>query len=154
MADRVMPFARLIFPVRGALLDLADEKWLLRDPLVMAQPPRGKPFPFRMPQLAVFVQLTGGLGRWEIGMEVRQRRDEGSYRFVGISPMEPIEFESGPRLMVKATAFLFKKLPFKEEGLYEFRVVAQTSDDSATPTYEVLNGPVAELRVLDHRGTV
>lgn len=153
MADRVVPLVRLVLPVRRALIDLADEQWVLRDPLAIAYLPAGKRFPFRKSELWVYVQLTDGLGTWEVAVEMRQRRDDGSYRFVGIGAMTPLEFEPGPRLATKATAFELRNVPFREEGLYEFRVVAQTSD-SATPTYEALNGPVAELRVLDPRGAV
>lgn len=154
MADRVMPFVRLILPIRRADFDPVDGSWRLTDPVVIASPSVGKPFPFRMPELWVYVQLTGGLGLWELGVEARQKRDDGTYRFIGIGAMTPLVFEPGPRLPVKAIAFKFLKLPFREEGLYEFRVVAQTSEHFTTPTYEALNGPTSELRVLDHRRTL
>ena len=154
MADRVMPFVRLILPIRRADSDPVDGSWRLTDPVVIASPSVGKPFPFRMPELWVYVQLTGGLGLWELGVEARQKRDDGTYRFIGIGAMTSLDFEPGPRLPVKAIAFKFLKLPFREEGLYEFRVVAQTSEIYTTPTFEALNGPVAELRVLDHRRTL
>jgi hypothetical protein len=153
MADRVMPIVHLIFPCDDAVIDLADGKWVLRNPQAITYLPPGASFPFRESELWVYAQLTGGLGRWELAVEVRQKRDDGSYRFVGIGATTELEFEPGPRLVVEATAFGFRNLPFREEGLYEFRVIAQMGD-AVAPTYEALSGPVAELRKLDRRGTL
>jgi hypothetical protein len=153
MAERLMPFVRLIFPVREASIDLADQTWELRDPLAIMYVPHGGRFPFLDEiGLCVYAQLVGGLGRCEVAIEMRQKRDDGTYRFVGIGATTSLEFEAGPRLAVKATAFGFRRVPFREEGLYEFRVIARIDEGTSTPIYQALNGPVAELRVLDPGG--
>jgi hypothetical protein len=150
----VIPFVRLIIPVWSAVIDLRDEAWVLRDPLVTASPPPGTNFPFQMDELCVFAQLTGGLGQWELGVEVRERFDNGTYRTVGTGRTTMHDFSQGPRLNVVSTAFPFRQIPFREEGLYEFRVIAQTNEDGESPTYEPLAGPVAELRVLHPMGAL
>lgn len=74
-----------------------------------------------------------------------------SYRSIGTSVPTRIEFDSqAHRLSVYETAFHFRGLPLREEGTYEVRVFAVSADGMEQP----LNGPTADLTVLDPQGGV
>lgn len=148
MADIVLPRVRLIFACDEAVLDPTDMKWIVKHPATVRFLPPGSTFPFRERNFWVYAQLAGGLGTMELAIEMRRRRDDGSYRSVGTGAAVRLEFSKDEsRLVVLDTAFGFEKLPFRSEGIYNFRVVARTGEG-----YAALNGMTAELTMLDPAG--
>jgi hypothetical protein len=158
MADRPKPIVRLLMILRRASTDAGTAAWILREPLTTVTPPAGSGFPFRQREAAVYTQLTGGLGRWELAVEFGQRLDHGTFRVIGQSRSVVRAFGPAARLAVWELAFALGPLPFRGEGLYEFRIVGRPADDSDGSSFEVLDGTrpdvpaVAELRALDLRG--
>lgn len=154
-APPIGPRALLVLPVREAVFDLATESWDVRGPWGPYRfLPPGANFPFRELDVWVYTQLTGGLGPIRLAVEFRQRIDRGTNQFEwrSISQSVPTVIEFAPstaRLVVYDTAFRFKKLPFREEGVYEFRVCAE----SATG-FQAVNGPTAEVTMLHPQGRV
>jgi hypothetical protein len=151
----VPPRALLVLPVREAVFDLATETWDVSGPWGPYRfLPPGANFPFRELDVWVYTQLTGGLGAVRLGVEFRQRIDTATnqFRWRAICHSVPTVIDFGlnaSRLAVYDTAFRFKKLPFREEGVYDFRVYAE----SATG-FQAVNGPTAELTMLHPNGRV
>ena len=144
MADFVLPAVKLIFPCDAAVINLADLKWELKNPWAVVRLPQGAKFPFRVVDLWVYAQLTDGVGSFDLRVEMRQRRDDGTQRTVGASVPTRIDFPGGHQLRAFDTAFQLKKVPFREAGLYEFYVTADGHGE--------LQGRTAELRVLGTGG--
>ncbi len=151
----IPPRALIVLPTRAAVFDLATETWDVSGPWGPYRfLPTGANFPFRELDVWVYTQLTGGLGPVRLAVEFRQRIDRGTNQFEwrSISQSVPTVIDFAPstaRLAVYDTAFQFKKLPFREEGVYEFRVFAE----SATG-FQAVNGPTAEVTMLHPQGRV
>jgi hypothetical protein len=151
----VLPAVSLILPCDNAVYDLGLNTWQLHGPW---QPYRilapEHSFPFRQAEVWVYAQLMGGVGSMSVAIDFRQKQDvdsgRQSFRTIGTSAAALMEFEPNQnRLLVLDTAFEFKHLPFRSEGTYEFRVLADT------PTgWRPLNGPVFEFTILDSRGRI
>jgi hypothetical protein len=107
-------------------------------------------FPFRSEEFWVYAQLTGGLGEFEIAVEMRHLVDNRPARVVGWSRVTPVDFPAGNRLVAIDAAFPLRGVPFREPGLYEIRVLA---DGEVPDSWEPLQG-VFEFRVLDGRQVV
>jgi hypothetical protein len=132
----------MIFVCDAAQQDQADGKWVLTNPWSVVMLPPGARFPFRHVACWVYFQLTGGVGAFDVAVEMRQVQDDGTRRSVGWSPTVEMDFPGGSQLLAFDMALRLRRVPFREPGLYEFCVTA----DSA-----VLAGQAAEVRVLDRR---
>jgi hypothetical protein len=97
------------------------------------------------------VQLAGGRGRFEFAVEMRQLFDDGPPRVVGWSPVTRLEFPEGERLLAIDTAFVLRRIPFREAGVYDIRVLADGDDPGS---WVPLAGATCELRVLDRRRVI
>jgi hypothetical protein len=146
MADHVLPSVRILLPCDDANIDLVDESWTLKRPWGTMRLPAGAQFPFRVSDMWVFAQFADGVGTFDLSVELLRLRDDGSGKSIGTSAATRIEFPSGEQLLTRDTAFRLKRVPFREQGLFKFRVTAETENGSA-----VLPGQVAEVRVLDRR---
>lgn len=142
MADRVLPIVRLLFACDSVARDEVDEKWILKNPWAVVTLPEGASFPFDAEEIWLYAQLTEGVGDFQLVVEVRHLRDDGSQRRVGRSDPVKIEFAGGNQLAVVDTVFRLTQVPFEEPGLYQFLIMAN---------YAELKGQVAEIRVLDRR---
>jgi hypothetical protein len=149
MAGTVLPTVRLIFPCDDARLDPQTRKWEIRHPWSAVFLPPGARFPFRLIELKVYAQLTDGIGSFNLSVEMLQVRDDGSRRSIGSSAATAMTFPSNQRFLAFDGAFHMKRVPFREAGLYEFRMIAETGED----VYQPLPGQTALLRVLDPRAT-
>lgn len=156
MAFRVPPTVRQMFICRKGELNEQRGVWALESPVTAFLMPEGSKK--HRTDLAVYVELAGGIGTWNVGIEFRclesaSRREPHS---INSSSMTPIHFTSErPRLCGIDKAFTFKNLPLRE-GLYEFRIIAEltpaeTSMEALKSNFVVLQGVSAELRVLDSR---
>lgn len=139
MAEGVPPRVRLLFLCDGAQLDPSDQKWILKHPWSVVRLPPGASFPFRVEELWAYVQLTDGVGRFDLMLEMRQLMDDGTRRTVGSSKSTTLEFSAGNQLLAADDVFHWKKVPFREAGLYEFCVTTEGQE---------LQGTTFELRVL------
>ena len=149
MADSVLPSVRILLPCDDAIFDLADQAWSLKNPLGTLQLPSGATFPYRVENMAVYAQFVGGLGAFDVAVEMLRWDIDGSKKLIGTSAVTRYEFFHGQQLLTLATAFQLKMVPFRFAGIYEFRAVATTAGRS-----QLLSGQSAELRVLDRRSTV
>ena len=145
LADRVLPIVRLLFACDSVARDELEEKWILKNPWAVVTLPEGASFPFDAEEIWLYAQLAEGIGDFQLAVEVRQVRDNGTERKVGRSEAGQIEFIGGNQLAVIDTVFQLTQVPFDEPGLYQFHVMAN---------YAQLKGQIAEIRVLDRRDRV
>ena len=151
MPHQVIPVVSLILPCDEAVHEIAAESWVVVNPWTTTQElPRGKAFPHRVPEVWIYSQLSGGLGIVDLAIEVLEVREDGTRRQVGISgAVRKLEFDLSNQLVPLVTAFRLKKVPFRSEGTYEFRLVAAQESGQ----WIALNGPTAQVRLLEHWGT-
>lgn len=155
MADRPKPIVRLIVIASQTGVDPTDAVWVLRNPLVRVDLPAGERA-VREPEIGVYVQLSGGLGRWELAVEFGQRLDNGVFRSIKTSPSVVQDFGSPDRSAVWEWGATFRNVPLRE-GLYEFWVVSRPADSPDGTSYVLLEGirpgrsATAELQVRGGR---
>lgn len=146
MAEQVPPLVRMLFPCDMAVLDVTDQKWTLTNPWSVVMLPPGAAFPFRVVEFWVYAQFTGGVGDFDLAVEMRQVQDDDTRRTVAWSKATRMGFPSGQQLLAFDMAFHMKRVPFRGPGLYEFCVTVDAEEG-----HQVLAGQTAELRVLDRR---
>ena len=151
MADRVPPIVRLVLPCDDASLDLADEKWVLKNPWAAVGVPPGERFPFRLADAWVYAQFGEGVGTFELAIQVRHVRDDGSRRTVGSGGVTRLTLPGGNALVVYDMVFHLRRLPFRGPGLYEFALIADAGEGGA---WEPLAGATAVVRVFDSGRTL
>jgi len=140
---RVPPTVRLIFACDSVAGDGAGNI-VVQNPLTHFQLPAGTTFPFRVGRLSVYLQLTAGLGTFDIAVEVWRRTGDGSRHFVTTSAVLPGLVFSGPtRMTPVARGVELRRVRLRAAGEYELRAVAVTPDGS-TP----LIGPTASVEVV------
>lgn len=136
----VFPIVRMLIPCEAAWHAPEDEKWVLQSPWSVVRLPEGASFPFRKDEFCVYSQLSDGLGEFEISIEFRHVQEDESRRTVGWTKTTIVEFKRGPQPILLECVFQFRDAPFREPGLYEFRVAANG---------RLLEGEIARLRVWD-----
>ncbi len=140
MANSVLPTVRLLFACDHAEYLADDEKWVLKHPWSVVALPEGAKFPFRVEEFWVYTQLAGGIGTFEVMVEMCQVKPDGTRRLCGRSSIHQVDFEDVHRLAGVDFAFQLKRVPFPSVGVYEFRL---TCNEGVVP------GVIFELRVLD-----
>lgn len=148
MAARILPLVRLLFACDEAVCEIDTQRWVLTNPWSLVTVPPGAAFPFRAEEFWVYVQLTDGLGQFELAVEMRQRVHDQSLRVVGWSSITRLEFPGAPRLLMIDTAFGLKHVPFREPGVHEIRILA---DGDEPGNWVPLAGTTYELQILDSR---
>jgi hypothetical protein len=136
MANQVLPIVRLFFPCDSATLDLADNKWTLKNPWHTVGMPAGLTERFIQPEIWLYAQLTDGLGKFNLVVEMR---DSESQTIIGRSRPEPRDFQGGQQLLAVEVVFKMTNVPFPRPGVYEFKLLGN---------YAPLDGGSAFLRVL------
>ena len=132
-SQAILPTVRQVTVCHKLNWDEALGGWVVTAPYSVAFLSPEVIFPFRVPELAVYTQLVGGLGTIVFGVEIRQRmplsdgtdcdsRVIGSY----FDPESYVFLGGMNRLTVHELAFRLTDVPFRNEGTYEFRVIAQT----------------------------
>jgi hypothetical protein len=124
-----------MFPCESATLDLADEKWLLKQPLHAVELPAGKAFPFRVQELWLYVQLMYGLGDFNLSIQFADRE---SGVVLGSSDVIQRTFDASNRTQAVEEVFRLRGLVIPRAGVYEFRLIGN---------HQPLPGGVAVLRV-------
>lgn len=140
MADRVAPIVRLLIPCDGATLDPHDHWWVITNPWAVAGLPPGSTFPFDVEELSVYVQVTDGVGTFDLAVDIRRVLPDETRVPVGRSQPTRITFAPGDQILFQDWAFVLAGVPFDEPGLYEFVIV---TDDVE------LDGHSAVIRMLD-----
>ncbi|HEV3439914.1 MAG TPA: hypothetical protein VG122_21280 [Gemmata sp.] len=111
---------------RSNPVDTAYREAILR--IVFALRPRiGANYPFRLPELQVFAQVTGGSGTFELCVELFRMDTDP----VLISTAEPIDFTFDDRVAAYSFFRVFTAIPFERSGLYEFRLFARLLRNAA-----------------------
>jgi hypothetical protein len=147
----VLPAVRTLLPCDSAVFDLDGEVWSLNNPWAVFQLPAGARFPFRhLAEVWLYTQLVGGLGQVEVAIEFLHVRDSGAMRSVGAGPMRAIEFTAENQLIPIQTVFELRRIPFRTEGVYEFRLIAREDGGG----YRILSGETFRFQVLDRRPRV
>ena len=107
-------------------VDAARREAILRVVFAL-RPPARTDYPFRLPELHVFVQVTGGDGTFAFDIELfRMDADP-----VLISTTEPIDIAFEDRVAAYSFFRGFTSIPFERAGLYEFRLFARLLRNSA-----------------------
>ncbi|MBX9627317.1 MAG: hypothetical protein K2X82_26175 [Gemmataceae bacterium] len=135
MADRVKPVVRLFFPCDDAVIDLADGKWMLKNPWHTVGMPPGVREKFGQRLIWLYAQLTDGVGEFDLTVELRNY-DTGER--LGRSKPERWDFAGGDQLTVHEVVFKMENVPFPTPGLYVFQLMANHAE---------LDGGAAYLRV-------
>jgi hypothetical protein len=151
VAERIRPFVHLLFACDEAVYDTATDRWVLTHPWHAVSLPPEASFPFRSDEFWVSSQLTDGLGKFELGVELRHLLDDQPPRVIGWSRIDSFSFSGANRLAATDTAFPLRHVPFREAGLYEIRILA---DGDVPDSWEPLPGLTYEFRVLDRRPIV
>jgi len=133
VADVVKPVVRLFFPCDEAVLDLADGKWMLKNPWHTVAMPPGVAGDFVQQEIWLYAQLTGGLGTFYLSVHLH---DEDGTRIVKSQPFAR-DFPGG--LIAVEEVFHLIDIPFDRPGLYEFKLLANHAE---------LEGGTVNLRVL------
>jgi hypothetical protein len=142
MAHRVPPLVRILLLCEDAAIDFETKECTLKNPWSVLELPEEASFPFRAEEFWAYAQLTDGVGQFDLQVEMRHAMADGSRRTVGWSSTVAADFPGGNQILVYGAVFHLKKVPFREPGLYEFRITASGQE---------LPGMIAELRVLDRR---
>ncbi len=156
MADRPKPMVRLIMIANQAAIDADDSVWVLWNPLVRVDLPAGAQA-VREHEIGVYVQLSGGMDRWELAVEFGQRLDSGVLRSIAASPSGVLNFGAPDRSVVWEWGATFRNVPLRA-GLYEFRILGRPADSPNGIPFEMLEGArhdvpaVAELQVREGGG--
>jgi hypothetical protein len=150
VADRIRPVVHLLFACDDAVFNLELERWGLTAPWHTVTLPPEVSFPFRAEEFWVYAQLTGGLGEFELGVELRHLVDDGQPRVVGWGRVATVEFPAAERLQAADMVFSLGNMPFREPGIYEIRVLS----DDEPGEWVILAGVTFEFRVLDGRTVV
>jgi len=151
MAERIRPVVDLLFACDDARYDLESERWVLTNPWYAVTLPPGAAFPFVAEEFWVYAQLADGLGQFDLAVEMRHLVNDGPPRVMGWSPVTRLPFRVGDRLDAIKTAFALRRVPFREPGVYEIRVLAEGDHPGR---WEPLTGVTFQLRVLDRREVV
>jgi hypothetical protein len=134
VADIIKPVVRLFFACDEAILDLADQKWTLKNPWHTVAMPPGVTGNFAQEEIWLYAQLTGGLGTFRFSVQLR---DETG-RVVGkTKPSDERALSGGNQVFEEV--FRLTRVPFDKPGLYEFKLLGNHAD---------LEGGTAYLRVL------
>jgi hypothetical protein len=141
----VLPQVRLLFACDDASYDPDAGKWKLTHPWSIVELSAGAEFPVIADEFRIYAQLTGGLGSFRLMVELRQLLDNGEFRLVSRGPPIEIRFTGSSRLEAIDGVLFMQRIPLREEGLYEFSIVAE-SEPPRDP--ERLEGLVSVLRVL------
>ena len=112
MGTNVLPIVRLLFACDAASLDLADDKWVLKNPWSVVMLPEGATFPFRADEFSVYTQLSDGLGEFELSVELRHVQEDEIRRTVGWSKSVSAKFQRGGEMLPLESVFRFKNPAF------------------------------------------
>src|SRR5262249_7623108 len=136
----ILPIVRILIPCEHVAIRPQGNKWILTDPWAVVGLPPGASFPFFVPALSLYAQLTDGVGQFDLTVEMRRIREDESREVISRGQTVTVHFPSGQQLAVIDIAFLLEDLFFVSPGLYEFVVVTNHTE---------LQGQSALLRVFD-----
>jgi len=113
---------------RTGVIDLADTRWSIEEPLTDVYIPQGMEGEFGVEELHVLAIVSGGLGEFDVQVQIfhQQLNEDGNIeeRSSFRSRQVPIEFEAANRNMSQILDFHMKSVPFVDPGQYEFRLMA------------------------------
>jgi hypothetical protein len=132
MPNGQTPFVLQFLPCEWAAFNPTANAWLLTRPLHTTARSAGSTTLYLLPELWLYVQLTDGIGTYDIRVECRTAETS---LFIGASRIVRRTFPPN-RLDVVETAFCFRNLPLPESGVYEFRLLAD--DIPLQPTARLL----------------
>jgi hypothetical protein len=118
-----LPIVRFLFPCDSAILDLADDKWSIKNPWHTVRIPRGIVRNFGQEVIWLFAHLTNGRGQFDLGIEIRRFVPGKSLYVLGRSQVERRTFDHP--LQVQEVVWKMRNVPFPTPGQYEFCVLAR-----------------------------
>ena len=121
MADIVKPVVRLFFPCDEAIIDLADEKWILKNPWHTVAMPPGILVGHRQKHIWLYAQFTGGVGSFRLSVHLF---DELGRRVGRSEPSSAWELSGGNE--VYEEVFHLENVPFCATGLVRIQVDGQS----------------------------
>ena len=145
MVARVLPTVRLAFTCDDAV-QRTDGKWVVTNPRADILIPSGVALPVNVKEIWVYVQLTEGVGEFDLAPELRYVEVDDTRSVIGRGKATRLAFPAGSQLQVLGTAFRITRIPFTKQGVYEFAVVSTTDEDSTE--YVPVPGQTALFRVL------
>jgi hypothetical protein len=95
------------------------------------------------------VELCDGVGDFELTVKMFRVEEDDSRVEIGKSSKVHIEFEPGKQLWGYSAQYHFVNVPFDQPRLYEFRCFGGYMELQGSQ----LEGPIAQIRVLDESGT-
>ncbi len=117
----VRPTVRLFFTCDSAVYDLADDRWELKNPWHTVWMRRGVRRKFGVKKLTLYVQVSGGLGDFDISVVLQYLTGKV---VLGRSDPQRASFAPDERLVVTELTFDMTDVPFPRPDTYEFRLMA------------------------------
>lgn len=87
--------------------------------------------------------MAEGLGTFDVALEFCRVEDTGRRVPIGTGPTRSMTFTAADQLVPVETAFHLRSMPLPTEGLYEFRLVANTGGG-----FRPLTGQTFQVRAL------
>ncbi len=107
-------------------IDPQHREAILRVVFALRPPARAR-YPFRLPELHTFAQVAGGVGTFELSVELYRMETDP----VLVSSAEEIDITFADRVTAYNFFRVFTLIPFESAGLYEFRLFARQLRDGA-----------------------
>jgi hypothetical protein len=152
-SDRVLPFVRQIMVCDDAVIDLSDNRTkIVKRPWTVVKLAEGQSFKFMQETLWIYAQVARGVGDYRLHVEFRRRNskpDRDGWHHFQLSKPKLIGFDPGEPQLAEEVVFKLTNVPFRTEGIYEFRIVADCGE-----YFQALNGPTAEFTMLDRRAVL
>jgi hypothetical protein len=134
MADGTAPFVLQFLPCESAVYDLGTGAWVLTRPLFDVRLPPQASFPFVLDEIALYVQMTEGVGTHNLQVEIRvpitQARVFRTPAFVRPFPDNLAE--------VVEEVFYLRNVPIRSPGEYEFRLLADGQELRSRSTATII----------------
>jgi hypothetical protein len=123
-SSETVPLVLQFLPCETATFDLQQSAWILTRPLCDVQLPPGATFPFLLEELALYVQMTEGMGTHNLQIEVRVPQTQARiYR----TPPHALTFPTNFNEVVDEVFYL-KNVPIRVPGDYELRLLANSQE--------------------------
>jgi hypothetical protein len=104
MAAHVLPSVRLVFPCDNAVLR-SDGKWVLTNPRAVIAVPPSATLPVLVKEMWVYVQLTEGVGDFDLSLELRYVEVDDTRTVIGRGKPVHMTFPAGGNCMFSIRLF-------------------------------------------------
>jgi hypothetical protein len=120
MSSGLIPLGKIVYVCDDVLQDPARGKLHVLGAFNAIRPPSGTGYPYRLPKLCVFAQLTGSLG---VGTVEARATNAATGEEVFASPQYQVTFPGGHGILTVVIRLL--NCPFPQPGVYLIQLFSQ-----------------------------